>query len=1098
MLKGASRDAGGAFGWPFWLVLLGGLLVALLIAREQGLAQGERDQRLVVEAANGRISRLDAFNDHVDVDLHGLAAYLSSGGGGSASAFRAYAVRPLADRHWQRVVGWYRTREDDLRICATERLCSSHELSVAMAGEDHAWVRALATGVDRPAASPVFRGPDGERLVAIYHPVFDQRVPDLVSNRPARVMGHAYTIIDLDVLMDEVFGDVGRNILVVRIEDSQPVAAPDVFEWPRGRVLAVDETHQLQALATFVSRNWRIDFRPLAGFADQGGIALLAPLLALLATGLLAALTALVSHRQRRIEELAEARAEALADSEEQFSATFEQAAVGMSLIGLDGRWLRVNARLASLLGETPEALVGRCYREFTPGELADRDDEARRCMTAGEISVYDVEKRYRRANGEQLWVRLMVGPIRASDGSLRCFWSVVEDVSERRRAEESAREANLRWQFALEGAGHGVWDWDVELDHLRLAHTEASDPGGGEAGEIVTRWQTIVHPLDLPMVLARLDAHTQGRTELFVSEHRIRRQDGRYRWVIGRGKVMDLDRAGRARRMIGTHTDITRLRRMQMQERTRSKMLEALGRGCSLVEGLELMVREVESLNPDWRCAVVLLDPDGRHLLPVASGRLPAEYVDAVRRIEAREGAGSCGTAIARGERFVAENVDTHPYWAGMQALARRHEVAACWSEPILGASGRVLGSFSVVLQRPMAPDEDDMAQIEAAAQLCALLIERLRSQERLDRAQSLLGALASLQRGFIGSRNPRDAYQALLALACSHSCCDAGVLMRVDVQGRLIELARVGDDARLSWSSGAAVLAALGMLAAAPDPEAPRLAATRIGELGELVLALAGAAEPPDPEWRRSIEPVLASGAAVALGEQLLTREVRAREALAESHSRFEQMAGMAQVMIWEFDADGRITYVNSALQQVLGFAPEEVVGRLRYTHRHPPEGREDFERQVLSIVSRREPIRDFVSAALHRDGRTVWLSTNAVPRFDVNGAFLGYRGADVDITAHREAEAVMRAYNSRLEADVQARTDELVRARAQAEAASRAKSAFLANMSHEMRTPMNAIIGLTGLCLRTELDARQNTYLQNVRRSAEGLLAIINDIL
>ncbi|HEX7672416.1 MAG TPA: PAS domain S-box protein [Polyangiaceae bacterium] len=135
-----------------------------------------------------------------------------------------------------------------------------------------------------------------------------------------------------------------------------------------------------------------------------------------------------------------------LHESEERFRATFEQAAVGIAHVGIDGRFLRVNRRLCEKLGYTREELLARTFQEITHPADLEADLENVRRMLAGEIQAYSMEKRYIRKNGTAAWIALTVSLARDAEGRPKYFISVIEDIEPRRRAEE--QETRLRNQL--------------------------------------------------------------------------------------------------------------------------------------------------------------------------------------------------------------------------------------------------------------------------------------------------------------------------------------------------------------------------------------------------------------------------------------------------------------------------------------------------------------------------------------------------------------------------------------------------------------------------------------------------------------------------
>ncbi|MBL7650421.1 MAG: PAS domain-containing protein, partial [Candidatus Hydrogenedentes bacterium] len=136
---------------------------------------------------------------------------------------------------------------------------------------------------------------------------------------------------------------------------------------------------------------------------------------------------------------------------------------------------------------------------------------------------------------------------------------AVIRDVTERRVAELALRESEARWQFALDGAGDGVWDWNIRTGHVYRSPRWVTMLGYevGEISDTIDDWSSRLHPDDLAPALAAQDVHLKGESPLFTHEVRMRCKDGSYKWIRARGLVVERDPDGRPLRMIGTHSDI-------------------------------------------------------------------------------------------------------------------------------------------------------------------------------------------------------------------------------------------------------------------------------------------------------------------------------------------------------------------------------------------------------------------------------------------------------------------------------------------------------------------------------------------------------------
>lgn len=120
----------------------------------------------------------------------------------------------------------------------------------------------------------------------------------------------------------------------------------------------------------------------------------------------------------------------------------------------------------------------------------------------------------------------------------------LMREKSLRLQAEEALKRSEERWKFILEEGSENAWDWDIEHDKMTQSHNHPL--------------LLDIHPSDTEEVNADLQAHLDGKTDFYINKHRILQKNGRWSWILTRGKVVSRDLEGKPLRMVGTHSDIT------------------------------------------------------------------------------------------------------------------------------------------------------------------------------------------------------------------------------------------------------------------------------------------------------------------------------------------------------------------------------------------------------------------------------------------------------------------------------------------------------------------------------------------------------------
>ena len=163
------------------------------------------------------------------------------------------------------------------------------------------------------------------------------------------------------------------------------------------------------------------------------------------------------------------------------------------------------------------------------------------------------------------------------------------------------------------------------------------------------------------------------------------------------------------------------------------ARLLEAVGSTAPLSAQLNDLALYVERLAPSMRCSILLVDAVEKTLNMAAAPHLPDAYNAAIDGTAYGEGVGSCGTAAWRRAMVVVADIQQSPLWKDFSELAQTHGLAACWSTPVIDASGELLGTFAMYYDTPREPTASELGVLRIAGPLAAIVIQRHRDAMRL-----------------------------------------------------------------------------------------------------------------------------------------------------------------------------------------------------------------------------------------------------------------------------------------------------------------------------------------------------------------------------
>lgn len=240
---------------------------------------------------------------------------------------------------------------------------------------------------------------------------------------------------------------------------------------------------------------------------------------------------------------------------------------------------VQCNEKIVALLGyQSKDEILNARLENFSPEHQPDgrRSDEkiTEMIQHAVEKGVYEFEWLYSKANAETFWVEMVLTPITLHNDPV--LHVTCRNISQKKKSTDELRILKERMELAFLGNHDGLWDWSLPDDSVYFSPRWKEMLGycDNELSNDFATWNDRVHPDDLETTLLEIQKNIDGKTDYYEGIHRLKHKNGHWVWILDRGKTL-YDEHGKAIRMIGTHTDISADKEMQLKFIQQNQIIE-------------------------------------------------------------------------------------------------------------------------------------------------------------------------------------------------------------------------------------------------------------------------------------------------------------------------------------------------------------------------------------------------------------------------------------------------------------------------------------------------------------------------------------------